>query len=186
MLHNGLYEQIINKGLDAELSVTDKLSQTAPIDSAEASKVLSKYVIYPKNKFIKSDEKTELKDKLSEVSTKKNQIETILLHMTDGIIAFNMSGEIILINPAAKKFLSISPEDNTFNDIFSNSIKILFLLAYAHHRLLELTSIFYRKEESLCRFHKDSSLLISTHHLHFCCCLLNYSDFCFYSGSLIC
>ena len=44
MLHNGLYEQIINKGLDAELSVTDKLSQTAPIDSAEASKVLSKYV----------------------------------------------------------------------------------------------------------------------------------------------
>ena len=36
------------------------------------SKILSKYVIYPKNKFIKNDEKTELKDKLSEVSTKKN------------------------------------------------------------------------------------------------------------------
>ena len=50
---------------------------------------------------------TELKEKLSEVSTQKNQIETILLHMTDGIIAFNMKGEIILINPAAKKFLSI-------------------------------------------------------------------------------
>ena len=97
------------------------------------SKVLSKYVIYPKNKFIKSDEKTELKDKVSEVSTKKNQIETILLHMTDGIIAFNMSGEIILINPAAKKFLSISPEDNTFNDIFKkfeidiNMEKIIYL-----------------------------------------------------------
>ena len=97
------------------------------------SKVLSKYVIYPKNKFIKSDEKTELKDKLSEVSTKKNKIETILLHMTDGIIAFNMSGEIILINPAAKKFLSISPEDNTFNDIFKkfeidiNMEKIIYL-----------------------------------------------------------
>ncbi len=44
MLHNGLYEQIINKGLDSELSVTDKLSQTAPIDSAEASKVLAKYI----------------------------------------------------------------------------------------------------------------------------------------------
>ena len=48
---------------------------------------------------------TELKEKLSEVSTQKNQIETILLHMTDGIIAFNMEGEIILINPAAKKIL---------------------------------------------------------------------------------
>ena len=44
MLKDGLYEQIINKSLDAELSTTDKLSQTTPIDSAEASKVLAKYV----------------------------------------------------------------------------------------------------------------------------------------------
>ena len=76
---------------------------------------------------------TELKEKLSEVSTQKNQIETILLHMTDGIIAFNMKGEIILINPAAKKFLSISPEDNTFEDIFNkfnvdiNLEKVIYL-----------------------------------------------------------
>lgn len=76
---------------------------------------------------------TELKEKLSEVSTQKNQIETILLHMTDGIIAFNMKGDIILINPAAKKFLSIRPEDNTFNDIFKkfkldiNMEKIIYL-----------------------------------------------------------
>lgn len=44
MLQDGLYEQIINKGLDSALSETDKLSQTAPIDSAEAPKVLAKYV----------------------------------------------------------------------------------------------------------------------------------------------
>lgn len=44
MLHDGLYEQIINKGLETELDATDKLSTTAPIDSAEASKVLSKYI----------------------------------------------------------------------------------------------------------------------------------------------
>ena len=75
----------------------------------------------------------ELKEKLSEVSTQKNQIETILLHMTDGIIAFNMEGDIILINPAAKKFLSIRPEDNTFEDIFKkfnldiNMEKIIYL-----------------------------------------------------------
>ena len=76
---------------------------------------------------------TELKEKLSEVSTQKNQIETILLHMTDGIIAFNRKGEIILINPAAKKFLSIRPEDSTFEDIFKkfkldiNIEKIIYL-----------------------------------------------------------
>ena len=44
MLKDGLYEQVINKTLDAELSTTDKLSKTAPIDSAEASKVLAKYI----------------------------------------------------------------------------------------------------------------------------------------------
>ncbi len=75
----------------------------------------------------------ELKEKLNEVSTQKNQIETILLHMTDGIIAFNMEGDIILINPAAKKFLNIRPEDSTFEDIFEkfnidiNMEKIIYL-----------------------------------------------------------
>ena len=44
MPYDGLYEQIINKALDAELSATGKLSQTAPIDPAEASKVLAKYI----------------------------------------------------------------------------------------------------------------------------------------------
>ena len=44
MLHDGLYEQIINKELETELGLTDKLSATAPIDSAEASKVLAKYI----------------------------------------------------------------------------------------------------------------------------------------------
>ena len=94
---------------------------------------LSRFVVYPKNKFIKGDERRELRDKLNEVSSRKNQIETILLHMTDGIIAFNMKGEIILINPAAKKFLSISPEDNNFEDIFAkfkldiNMEKVIYL-----------------------------------------------------------
>ena len=44
MLHDGLYEQIINRSLDSELGCTDKLTSTAPIDSAEASKVLAKYI----------------------------------------------------------------------------------------------------------------------------------------------
>lgn len=94
---------------------------------------LTRFVICPKNKFIKSDERAELRDKLNEVSSRKNQIETILLHMTDGIVAFNMQGEVILINPAAKKLLSISPEDNEFYDIFGkfkldiNMEKVIYL-----------------------------------------------------------
>ncbi len=34
MLQDGLYEQIINKEIENELSATDKLTQTSGIDSA--------------------------------------------------------------------------------------------------------------------------------------------------------
>lgn len=76
---------------------------------------------------------TELNDRLNEVSRQKNQMETILLHMTDGIIAFDMKGEIIHINPAANKFLQVTSEEKTFNQIFSrlsvdvNLEKIIYL-----------------------------------------------------------
>ena len=59
-----------------------------------------------------------LKKNLNEVTRQKNQIETILLHMTDGIIAFDIDGNIIHINPAASRLLKIvSPKEN-FNKIF--------------------------------------------------------------------
>jgi hypothetical protein len=44
VLKDGLYEQIISNALCAELRSTDRLSQRAPIDSAEAPKVLARYV----------------------------------------------------------------------------------------------------------------------------------------------
>ena len=47
-----------------------------------------------------------LKKNLNEVTRQKNQIETILLHMTDGIIAFDIDGNIIHINPAASRLLT--------------------------------------------------------------------------------
>ena len=78
----------------------------------------------------------ELKENLSEVSRQKNQIETILLHMTDGIIAFNMEGNIMLVNPAATRLLRIMPEDDTFEKIFEklnvdiNMEKIIYLDAW--------------------------------------------------------
>ncbi len=75
----------------------------------------------------------ELKENLNEVSRQKNQIETILLHMTDGIIAFNMEGRILLINPAATRLLRLIPEDENFEKIFQklnvdvNLEKIIYL-----------------------------------------------------------
>ena len=75
----------------------------------------------------------ELNQKLSEVNRQKRQIETILLHMTDGIIAFDMQGSIIHINPAAKTLLELRDKDNTFEKIFKkldidiNIEKIIYL-----------------------------------------------------------
>ena len=75
----------------------------------------------------------ELNNKLLDASRQKKQIETILLYMTDGIIAFDLNGEIIHINPAAVNLLKLSEEDNNFNKIFKklnidlNIEKIIYL-----------------------------------------------------------
>ena len=75
----------------------------------------------------------ELKQKLNEVNRQKKQIETILLHVTDGIIAFDMDGQIIHINPAAKTLLKLNDEDNTFEKVFKkleidiNMEKVIYL-----------------------------------------------------------
>ncbi|MCI8309287.1 MAG: cell wall metabolism sensor histidine kinase WalK [Clostridia bacterium] len=74
----------------------------------------------------------ELTENLNEVTRQKKQIETILLHMTDGIVAFNIDGKIIHINHAAKVFLNID-ENNSFEEVFNkydvdiNMEKIIYL-----------------------------------------------------------
>ena len=75
---------------------------------------------------------TGLKENLNEVTRQKKQIETILLHMTDGIVAFDMNGNIIHINLAAKRLLNISDEtdfESIFNrfDVDINLEKIIYL-----------------------------------------------------------
>ena len=86
---------------------------------------LSKMVIYPLKKMLESKEKKE--------RAEETEIKTRLLHMTEGIIAFDINGKIELINPAAKLLLNISPEDYTFEDIFNkfnvdlNMEKLIYL-----------------------------------------------------------
>ena len=86
---------------------------------------MSKVIVYPLNKFLKSKD--------DQKSTEEIEMRKIILHSTEGIIAFNRDGKIALINPAAKKLLKISPEDNTFEDIFKkydkniNMEKIIYL-----------------------------------------------------------
>lgn len=67
-----------------------------------------------KRRLIKAAEKQTAQE-----DVEKKYLKTILLHMTDGIIAFNMDGRILLINPAATRSLRILPEDDTFEKIFN-------------------------------------------------------------------
>ena len=80
------------------------------------------------------DEATlEIKEHLKDVDRQKKQIETILLHMTDGILAFNLEGEVTHKNLAATRLLNIEDNDNDFEKIFSkfnvdiNLEKIIYL-----------------------------------------------------------
>jgi len=66
----------------------------------------------------------ELRENLNEMSRQKKQIETILLHMTDGIIAFDMEGKVILSNMAATNLLGLLPTDNNFKSIFNDKLNI--------------------------------------------------------------
>ena len=85
----------------------------------------------------------ELKQNINEIERQKKQIETILLHMTDGVIAFNMEGKIIHINTASMNLLKLEQKDNSFEKIFNklklniNLEKIIYLENWtsSEHRL---------------------------------------------------
>ena len=66
----------------------------------------------------------ELRESLNEMTRQKKQIETIIVHMTDAIIAFNMQGEVILVNPAANRLLRLLPQDKDFKTIFNRKINL--------------------------------------------------------------
>ncbi len=92
-----------------------------------------------KDEFVSAfDEATlEMREHLKDVDKQKKQIETILLHMTDGIIAFDLEGKITHKNLAATKLLNLKEDDDTFEEVFSkfnvdiNLEKIIYLEDWA-------------------------------------------------------
>lgn len=88
-----------------------------------------------KNEFMSAfdDATLEIREHLKDVDRQKKQIETILLHMTDGILAFNTEGEVTHKNLAADRLLNLSKDDDDFEKIFSklnvdiNLEKIIYL-----------------------------------------------------------
>ena len=63
---------------------------------------------------------TELQRKLINANRQKVQTDSILKHLTDGVISFDKDGNVTYINPAAINLLNLKQEDNTFEKIFNN------------------------------------------------------------------
>lgn len=74
----------------------------------------------------------QIQNNMNEISSEKNKLETILMHLTDGVLAFNINGRLIHANVAAKKMLDIDKE-RSFEDVFRkfninmNLEKIIYL-----------------------------------------------------------
>lgn len=67
-----------------------------------------------------------LKSSLEDIYREKNKIETILAHMTDGVIAVDKAGIIIHANPASYKMLGIG-EEGLYNKYFDSMAEQLKL-----------------------------------------------------------
>lgn len=75
---------------------------------------------------------TNLKEKHNEANVRKIQTDNILKNLTDGVIVFDMKGNVNYINPVAIQMLEINDSQSNFNEIFSkyddiNMEKIVYL-----------------------------------------------------------
>ena len=61
----------------------------------------------------------QLQDTLRQVENERNKLDTLFLHMTDGVVAFSLEGKVIHSNPAAARMLhqSIGP-DTGYQQLF--------------------------------------------------------------------
>ena len=66
-----------------------------------------------------NDMARQLRDTLRQVEKERNKLDTLFLHMTDGVVAFSQEGEIIHANPAASVMLgrNIGP-DTSYEELF--------------------------------------------------------------------
>ena len=63
----------------------------------------------------------QLRDTLRQVENERNKLDTLFLHMTDGVVAFSREGEVIHSNPAAEEMLgrAITPQA-TYGELFGD------------------------------------------------------------------
>lgn len=62
-----------------------------------------------------------LQNTIGEVQDERDKLNTLFLHMSDGVAAFAMNGKVIHMNPATERLLDINFNENmSFKDVFTD------------------------------------------------------------------
>ncbi|BAK99036.1 two-component histidine kinase [Oscillibacter valericigenes Sjm18-20] len=71
-----------------------------------------------------------LQDSLNAVENERNKLDTLFLHMTDGVVAFDHDGSLIHCNPAATQLLQRSvPQETVYDELFGSVYPLTQILA---------------------------------------------------------
>ncbi len=64
----------------------------------------------------------QLQDTLRQVENERNKLDTLFLHMTDGVVAFSREGTVIHSNPAAAQMLhrTLNPDRTCYAELFGD------------------------------------------------------------------
>ena len=81
-----------------------------------------------------NDMARQLRGTLRQVENERNKLDTLFLHMTDGVVAFDRDGQVIHSNPAAEGMLGrpIGP-DTTYKELFGDQYSLEEAMAAPDH-----------------------------------------------------
>ena len=76
----------------------------------------------------------QLQDTLRQVENERNKLDTLFLHMTDGVVAFDRDGRVIHSNPAAEGMLGRPiGADTTYKELFGGQFSLREAMAAPDH-----------------------------------------------------
>ena len=77
-----------------------------------------------------NDMAQQLQDTLQQVENERNKLDTLFLHMTDGVVAFSAEGQVIHANPAAAQMLRCEiGEQTNYEQLFGDVASLESVLA---------------------------------------------------------
>lgn len=84
-----------------------------------------------------------LRDTLAAVENERNKLDTLFLHMTDGVVAFASDGSILTSNPAASQMLGREVSFYDYDALFGEQVPFRKILALQRPDFLsvELTAV---------------------------------------------